>query len=780
MKTNNQLSPYNLDTQYSSAARHDGNSAHTVRQTCRRRYECLGKKSTLSDSFASTPPRKSLNNYNPKAVRQVHTFFPSTEKTPHPEHEKLFGMMMPEMEKPALKKKSKEPERPKESPSLKQADEIEISYSELDELFDDDIALPFIPELPDQDYQKFDIKLSQNLRKIREGNEQKAILELKELFTNRAHDFVSPDKEKAAHRFTEFVRRVYQLDKQMPAGMKAKGEIIKHAIDQMTEKMGMLMDDVRTTCISEAFSNPTFKDALEKVESDTDKSLLRRLQALSAFNFMSNEVNALVRDSGVSVPSAPDSRDPGYDSGVDEPDSDNDDKTEPVAGALDRPLTGNKKHNKQDNTETTNKGLTSQLSELERERREAIDKGMEEVDRILEQGRKYLEQSNKKKEEETKPKPVMSKPSTSKPEAKPIASRPPVAKEKPKPVTPAVVTKTYPSIADIRKLKAGMAIADAVLKFVENCKNERERKELDKFLEERCAEKSKTIVSDLNQVKQQAMKPSECVHKFSETVGYRQIAEKITPPSARKLSEIAENEKVPGKDGNIDGTMLHLLKQSVVFPKSWDVKGDPAKWTRREFLAEFEKGASRHSESQRQCVRKYADDILRLFKLKQYPFGWGYDKERKASPADQEFELMATVMYDYFIGKPLFDYRDCKRLELFTDQQRHTFLETLFGSEVISTLKQIVEGAETKTKRPPTSVERARVEHIKSMVIALFHDKPTGGYYLVVGRSDQRQAFPVQVRNPLALECLNQEKGSNCIYKAMGLPVISDNWNAVR
>ena len=41
------------------------------------------------------------------------------------------------------------------------------------------------------------------------------------------------------------------------------------------------------------------------------------------------------------------------------------------------------------------------------------------------------------------------------------------------------------------------------------------------------------------------MKPSESVHKFSETVGYRQIAEQIAPPSARKLSEIAENEKVP-------------------------------------------------------------------------------------------------------------------------------------------------------------------------------------------------------------------------------------------
>lgn len=137
-------------------------------------------------------------------------------------------------------------------------------------------------------------------------------------------------------------------------------------------------------------------------------------------------------------------------------------------------------------------------------------------------------------------------------------------------------------------------------------------------------------------------------------------------------------------------------------------------------------------------------------------------------------------MYDDFIGRPLFDYRDCKRLELFTAQQRHTFLETLFGSEVISTLKQIVEGAGTNTKRPPTSFERARAEHIKSMVIALFHDQPTGGYYLVVGRSDQRQAFPVKVRNPLALDCFNQEKGSNCIYKAMGLPAISDNWNAVR
>ncbi|WP_419831725.1 hypothetical protein [Endozoicomonas atrinae] len=120
---------------------------------------------------------------------------------------------------------------------------------------------------------------------------------------------------------------------------------------------------------------------------------------------------------------------------------------------------------------------------------------MEEVDRILEEGRKFLEQSKKKKEEEIKPEPVMLKPSIPRPEAKPkpVASKPPMAKEKPKPVTPAVVTKTYPSIADIRKLKGDMAIADAVLKFVENCKSERERQQLDKFLEERCAEKSKTM-----------------------------------------------------------------------------------------------------------------------------------------------------------------------------------------------------------------------------------------------------------------------------------------------
>ncbi|WP_422450039.1 MULTISPECIES: hypothetical protein [unclassified Endozoicomonas] len=760
MDTNNQLFLYKLDT-HSSAARRGSDSAHTEQQTCHRGDKDPGQPFNFSKSFAST--RKSLDKYNPQVVSKVHTFLPRrADKASCLEHEKLFGMMMPEMEKPAPKKKRKEPERPKElerpkeparpkeperpkePPSRKQADEIEISDSELDELFDEDIALPFIPELPDQGYQTFEIKLSQNLRKIREGKGQKAILELKELFTFRAHDFVSPDKEKAAHHFTEFVRRVYQLDRQMPAGMKAKGEIIKHAIEQMTEKLGMLMDDVRTACISEAFSNPTFKDALEKVESDTDKSLLRRLQTLSAFNFMSNEVNALVRDSGVSIPSAPESRDPGSDSGVNEPDSNNDGQKE---------------------------------SEVERKRREAIDKEMEEVDRTLEEGWKFLEQSKKNKEEETKPAPVRSKPSTPQPAAKPVTSKPAVARETAKPVT---VTKTYPSIADIRKLKGDMAIADAVLKFVENCQSEPERKELDQFLEERCAEKSKAIVSDLNRVKQQAMKPSECVHKFSQTVGYRQIAEKIAPPSARKLSEIADNKKVPGNGGNIDGTMLHLLKQSVVFPKSWDVKGDPAKWTRGEFLAEFDKGASRHSESQRQCVRKYADDILRLFKLKQYPFGWGYDQERKASPADQEFELMAKAMYDDFIGRPLFDYRDCKRLELFTAQQRHTFLETLFGSDVISTLKQIVEGAGTNTKRPTTSVERARAEHIKSMVIALFHDKPTGGYYLVVGRSDQRQAFPVKVRNPLALDCFNQEKGSNCIYKAMGLPAISDNWNAVR
>ncbi|WP_419831322.1 hypothetical protein [Endozoicomonas atrinae] len=119
--------------------------------------------------------------------------------------------------------------------------------------------------------------------------------------------------------------------------------------------MDMLMDDVRTACIAKAFSNPTFKDAQEKVESDTDKSLLRRLQALSAFNFMKNEVNALARDSGVSAPSVPDDGDPGCDSGLDEPESDDEDTKEPVAGSLNQPSTSHKKH---DNTGTTDTCLT--------------------------------------------------------------------------------------------------------------------------------------------------------------------------------------------------------------------------------------------------------------------------------------------------------------------------------------------------------------------------------------------------------------------------------------
>lgn len=769
MDTNNQLSPSPLNSQYSFADPHGSNSTHTGRCTCHRRGKLLGQKSILTDSLAPTPPQKSLNKYNPQTVMQVHPFFPGTEKAPHLEHEKLLGMMKAETEKPAGKKKSKEPEKPKEPTSQKLLDDFQISDSEMDEFLEMDLELPLeFWEAPDIRYQRFDKELQQDLQQIREGNGEKATEKLKAFFSKSAHDFVTPDKTKAEDHFTEYMRRVYQLDQQMPAGMKAKGEVVRHAIDQMTDKMNMLMDDVRTACIAKAFSNPTFMDALEKVESDTDKSLLRRLQALSAFNFMENEVNALARDSGVSVPSAPDGRDPGCDSGVDEPGSDDEDAKNPVAGSLDQPLTGNKK---QDNTETTDKALSSMLSELERKNREATEKEMEEFDKMLEDTAKYLEQS-KRKEEAAEPKP------------KPIASKPPAVRERPKPVTPAVVTKTYPSIADIRKLKGDMAIADAVLKFVENCKSDREeRKELDKFLEERCAEKSKTIVSDLNQVKQQAMKPSECVNRFSETVGYRQIAEKIAPPSARKLSEIAENKKAPGKDGNIDGTMLHLLKQSVVFPKSWDVKGDPAKWTRREFLAVFEKGASMYSESQRQCVRRYADDILKLFKLKQYPFHWGYDKERKATPADEEFELMASVMYDRFIGKPLFDYRDCKRLDIFTDQQKHKFLETLFGTEVMSTLRQIIiEGVRTKTTLPNESIERARVKHINSLVVALFNDRRKGGYYLVIGKSsgNQGQQAPVKVVNRLAIECLNQEKGSNYIYKAMGLPMISDNWNAVR
>ncbi|WP_419833136.1 hypothetical protein [Endozoicomonas atrinae] len=780
MDTNNQLLPYPLNSHYSSAALHDNNSAHTGRWTCHQRGELPGQKSILTNNLAPTPPNKSLNKYNPQTVLHVHPFFSDIEQTPNLEHEKLLGMMMPEMEKPAVKKKNKESEKPKEPNSQRPLDDLQISDSEMDEFLEMDLELPIeFWEAPDIRYQRFDKELQQDLQQIREGNGEKATEKLKAFFRNSAHDFVTPDKTKATYHFTEYVRRVYQLDKLMPASMEAKSEVVRHAIEQMTEKMDMLMDDVRTACIAKAFSNPTFKDAQEKVESDTDKSLLRRLQALSAFNFMKNEVNALARDSGVSAPSAPDDGDPGCDSGLDEPESDDEDTKEPVAGSLNQPSTS---HKNQDNTGTTDKASSSKLSELERKRREAIDKGMEEVDR---EGRKFLEQSKKKKEEETKPEPVMLKPSIPRPEAKPkpVASRPPMAKEKPKPVTPAVVTKTYPSIADIRKLKGDMAIADAVLKFVENCKSEHERKELDKFLEERCAEKSKTIVSDLNQVKKQAMKPSESVHKFSETVGYRQIAEQIAPPSARKLSEIAENEKVPSKDGNIDGTMLHLLKQSVVFPKSWDVKGDPAKWTRREFLAEFDKGASMHSESQRQCVRRYADDILKLFKLKQYPFGWGFDRERKATPADEEFELMASVMYDRFIGKPLFDFRDCKRLDVFTDQQKHKFLGTLFGTEVMSTLKQIiVEGVRTKTTLPHESVERARVKHINSMVVALFNNRRKGEYYLVIGKSagNKGQAFPVKVVNRLAIECLNQEKGSNYIYKAMGLPMISDNWNAVR
>ncbi len=133
------------------------------------------------------------------------------------------------------------------------------------------------------------------------------------------------------------------------------GVRLRHAIEQMTDKMDMLMDDVRTACIAKAFSNPTFKDAQEKVESDTDKSLLRRLQALSAFNFMKNEVNALARDSGVSAPSVPDDGDPGCDSGLDEPESDDEDTKEPVAGSLNQPSTSHKKH---DNTGTTDTCLT--------------------------------------------------------------------------------------------------------------------------------------------------------------------------------------------------------------------------------------------------------------------------------------------------------------------------------------------------------------------------------------------------------------------------------------
>nr|MDT0252414.1 hypothetical protein [Endozoicomonas sp.] len=763
---NNSLPQYHPNSlpQYHPFEPHDKNS-HNKSKSSKRTPELIG------DNLSQTSARKNL------AEHKVSPIFPKDAETPLLKHERLLGMMMPERKKTASKEKRKQVERPENMQTNKKSDEIEMSDSDLEEMFDDNSELFLkIGETPDISYLKFDKDLSQNLQKIREGNGKKATQELKSYFSDSAHNFVSPDQEKASFNFTEYVRRVYQLDQKMEAGMPAKGELVKHAIEQMTVKMKMLTDEVRTACISEAFSNPTFKDALEKVKSDTDKSLLRKLQALSAFNFMSNEVNTLAKDSGVSLPPVPDRGDSGLDS--DEPNSDTEDTNEPAAASSKTIAeTGNHKKN-QGRPEDGKPCLSSHLSALKRKQKEETKKNMEEFDKLLEDTSEFLEQEkNKQEEKKTEPKSIIQKVET---KPKSAVSKPPVVGEKPKPVITGA-TKTYPSMTEIRTLKNDIKIADAVLKFVENCKNERERKELDKFLEERCTEKSKTIVRDLNQVKQQSMHPRESVKRFSETVGYRQIAETIAPPSSRKLAEISENEKVPGKDGNIVGTLLHLLKQSVVFPESLSVEGDPAKWTRKEFLAEFEKGASRYSESQRQCVRQYADDILRLFKLKQYPFGWGYDGERKASPADEEFELMATVMYDRFIGKPLFDYRDVKRLKLFTDQQRHQFLITLFGEKELSTLKQLVaEGTRTKEQLPSESIERARVCHVKAMVIALHYEKSKGQYFLVLGKRNKGQASPVKVVNRLAIECLNQKKGSNCIYREMGLPIISDNWNAVR
>lgn len=767
MDINNKQSSYHSAPQYSSAVFNEKNYGDTERWFSHYDgYDLLGKQSIASQRFSPTPISKPLNEYNTQAVLQVHPFFSDAEKTPHLEHENLLGMMNSEVDSSAQKKKSKKPEKPKETLS-QERENIALTDLEISELlcFDDmtDMSDTHIQEIldikeaPDYYFTNFSKKLSEYIQKINGDHGKEAIQELKQFLKCGAEKFVSPDESTATTYFVEYIRRVHQLGQQLPSDMKEKEEVVRYALEQMTKTLDDLTSNVRTACISKAFSNPTFKDALEKVSSSTDHSILRNLQALSAFIFMTNEMNALARDSGVSI--SPESLD-------------SEASKELSDESLEQSLAGNQPNKKgQIGTEPTDKRSTSQVSEN--------NEIMKEVDKALDDACNYLNQLPKEKEEEkVEPNKVIPKLEA---KSAPIAIKPTVVREKSKSVIPAAPAKTYHSIADIRKLTGDATIADAVLKFVENCENETERKELDKFLKERCTEKSEKIISDLNKVTQEAMRPHECVAKFSETVDYRQIAEKIAPPSARKLSDIAENEKVPSKDGNIDETMLHLIKQSVVFPKSWDVKGDPAKWSHEEFLTAFEEIAPMYSESQCLCTRKHVAVFLKLFKLKQYPFLWGYDKERKALPADKEFELMATIMYDRFIGKPLLDYSDCKRLELFTDQQKHTFLKTLFGENVMSALKEIMEGnVRTKTTLPNNSIARAKVLHLNSMIVALYNNMTNGEYYLVIGKKNKDarkrgESFPVKVTNSLAIECLNQEKGSNYIYTKMNLQPIHNN-----
>ncbi|MFK0573592.1 hypothetical protein [Endozoicomonas sp.] len=188
-----------------------------------------------------------------------------------------------------------------------------------------------------------------------------------------------------------------------------------------------------------------------------------------------------------------------------------------------------------------------------------------------------------------------------------------------------------PSILGIQNMSDDITIVDTILKFVEAFNSEDAKGDLNSFLQDRCAEKSKCIIKDLEQVLRKTMTRCDSVKRFSETVVYRKVAEVIKPPSVRRRTKLFKNK--PISDSNA-------------------VNGSPVEWTRFQLKEEFRKAFKQHTDQQAMFVYTHSDDFLRLFKLEQYPFKWSYDGMRKATPADKIFGVMAQTLYDRFIGKP--------------------------------------------------------------------------------------------------------------------------------
>jgi len=564
-----------------------------------------------------------------------------------------------------------------------------------------------------------------------------------------------------------------------------KQEIIQHALEKITSQMSNLTIEQRAKCARKAFSNPMFNSSMEKVESGTLKSILGILAEMSAMNCMINEFDSLANGGHVSPLSAGMNNDKDSDS--------EEDKSNLACSSSSEILTEESKKPTLDDTgaesdhDKTDLTLSQHSNLKEGESwRFFFDKGI----KGLEGGEKCLfdldlERNKAKKPfaekawQEHDPSIQRTLDSRSKydfkekqPGIKPVIKQESKSKEL-IPIVQMQKKMHRVTIDDIRKMGDNIgAISEAIIEILDSGLSDKEQKDLHEILKDISVKKSRTLLFELNEVKKKPLTKKERIKNASDHIQVCRIAEAIIPPSTRTLSEINENNKNPGNENNLCITMIHLLNQSVCFPRSLSVNGDPAKWTCQQLLAESKKYASADTKKQGMCVKENATYILQLFKLKQYPFSFGYDEYRQVTAADETLEIMAVSLYNRFIGKPLLDSQDNARLKAFKPEERKRFIRLVFGNNMLTDLSEMVQG-KRKTCAKTQKIKRAQVCHASDICIALYNNKPTNEYWLVV----DNPTSVVKIKEQMGVECFNQNIGSNQVYCRMGKTIMKNDWN---